>query len=69
MATLYPDVAAELGVVRCKLQMLRLAAPGWRLPAPVMSDLSLVRYLGYAALNRSRPIEHYGLQALHDVPF
>ena len=23
---------------------------GWRLPAPVMSDLGLVRYLGYAAL-------------------
>lgn len=49
-ATLCPDVYAEAGVARCKLQMLRLAAPGWRLPAPVMSDLSLVRYLGYAAL-------------------
>jgi hypothetical protein len=30
--------------------MLRLAAPGFRLPAPVMSDLGLVRYAGYAAL-------------------
>lgn len=49
-ATLYPDVYADAGIVRCKLQMLRLAAPGWRLPAPVMSDLSLARYLGYAAL-------------------
>ncbi len=49
-ATLFPDVYAEAGIVRCKLQMLRLAAPGWRLPAPVMSDLSLARYLGYAAL-------------------
>lgn len=49
-ATLYPEIYAEEGIVRCKLQMLRLAAPGWRLRAPVMSDLSLARYLGYAAL-------------------
>lgn len=49
-ATLCPDIYAEAGIARCKLQMLRLAAPGWRLPAPVMSDLSLIRYLGYAAL-------------------
>ncbi|MBU3077908.1 TIGR03364 family FAD-dependent oxidoreductase [Sphingomonas quercus] len=38
------------GITRCKLHMMRLAAPGWRLPAAVMSDLGLVRYLGYAAL-------------------
>jgi hypothetical protein len=31
----------------CKLHMLRLADPGWRLPAPVMSDLGLHRYRGY----------------------
>jgi glycine/D-amino acid oxidase-like deaminating enzyme len=30
--------------------MLRLADPGFRLPSGVMSDLGLVRYLGYAAL-------------------
>ena len=32
--------------------MLRIAAqpPGWRLPGAVMSDLGLVRYLGYAEL-------------------
>lgn len=52
-ATLFPDLYAEAGVTRCKLQMLRLAAPGWRLPAPVMSDLSMVRYLGYAALSEA----------------
>ena len=34
--------------------MLRLAAPGWRLPAAVMSDLSLVRYLGYADLPQAQ---------------
>ncbi|OYW29053.1 MAG: FAD-dependent oxidoreductase [Caulobacter sp. 12-67-6] len=49
-ASLFPQSFAEAGVTRCKLQMLRLAPPGWRLPSPVMSDLSLVRYLGYAAL-------------------
>ncbi|USQ95193.1 TIGR03364 family FAD-dependent oxidoreductase [Caulobacter sp. RL271] len=50
LVTLFPDRFAEAEVTRCKLQMLRLADPGWRLPAPVMSDLGLVRYLGYAAL-------------------
>lgn len=50
LSTLFPDILAEAGVTRCKLQMLRLAAPGYRLPAAVMSDLGLVRYLGYSAL-------------------
>ncbi|WP_084581855.1 TIGR03364 family FAD-dependent oxidoreductase [Sphingomonas azotifigens] len=49
-STLFPDLYAEAGITRCKLQMLRLAAPAWRLPSPVMGDLSMVRYLGYAAL-------------------
>lgn len=49
-ASLFPQSFARAGITRCKLQMLRLAAPEWRLPSPVMSDLSLVRYLGYAAL-------------------
>lgn len=49
-STLFPDLYAAAGVTRCKLQMLRLAAPGWRLASPVMGDLSMVRYLGYAAL-------------------
>lgn len=49
-ATLFPQSFAAAGVTRCKLQMLRLASPGWRLPSPVMSDLSMTRYLGYAAL-------------------
>lgn len=47
---LYPDVMAAHGVTRCKLQMLRLASPGYRLPSPVMSDLGLARYQGYSAL-------------------
>lgn len=49
-ATLFPEDYAKAGITRCKLQMLRLAPPGWRLAAPVMSDLSMVRYLGYAML-------------------
>ncbi len=48
--SLFPDRIAAHGVTRCKLQMLRLADPGFLLPAGVMSDLGLVRYAGYAAL-------------------
>jgi FAD dependent oxidoreductase TIGR03364 len=48
--SLFPSRIAAHGVTRCKLQMLRLADPGYRLPAAVMSDLGLVRYAGYAAL-------------------
>ena len=49
-ATLFPEHYAAAGITRSKLQMLRLAAPGWRIGSPVMSDLSMVRYLGYAEL-------------------
>jgi FAD dependent oxidoreductase TIGR03364 len=48
LVSLFPERLA--GVTRCKLQMLRLADPGFRLPAAVMSDLGLVRYQGYADL-------------------
>ncbi len=48
--SLFPDRIAAYGVTRCKLQMLRLADPGFRLSAGVMSDLGLARYAGYAAL-------------------
>jgi D-hydroxyproline dehydrogenase subunit beta len=48
--TLFPERIAAAGLVRCKLQMLRLADPGFRLSAAVMSDLGLARYAGYAAL-------------------
>jgi FAD dependent oxidoreductase TIGR03364 len=56
LATLFPEHFARAEVTRCKLQMMRLAAPGWRLPAPVMSDLGLVRYLGYADLPQAGPL-------------
>ena len=50
LVSLFPDRIAAHGVTRCKLQMLRLADPGFRLSAGVMSDLGLTRYAGYAAL-------------------
>ncbi|MFN4185135.1 MAG: TIGR03364 family FAD-dependent oxidoreductase [Hyphomonas sp.] len=47
---LMPSLAEEMAVRPCKLNMMRLAAPDYRLPSPVMSDLGLVRYEGYSAL-------------------
>ena len=56
LVSLYPERIARYEVVRCKLQMLKLACPGFRLPAPVMSDLGLLRYSGYAALPAAGPL-------------
>lgn len=50
LTTLYPERVRQYGVRRCKLQMLRLAAPAFRLRSALVSDLSLLRYGGYAAL-------------------
>ena len=48
---LYPERIRSLGIGRCRLHMLKVRpGNGARLPGAVMSDLSLVRYLGYAAL-------------------
>ena len=48
--SLFPERLAAAGVGRCTLQMLRLESPGFALPGTVMSDLSLVRYGGFAGL-------------------
>jgi hypothetical protein len=48
-AALFPEVGNRVGMKRCKLQMMRIAPQRWRLPGVVMSDLSLVRYGGFAA--------------------
>src|SRR5579872_216642 len=53
---LFADRIAAHAVTRCKLQMLRLADPGFRLGAGVMSDLGLARYAGYAALPECEPL-------------
>jgi FAD dependent oxidoreductase TIGR03364 len=55
-ASLYFDRLAPFGLTRCRLSMLRLAAPGLRLPGGVMSDLGLVRYAGYAALPQAEAL-------------
>ncbi len=54
--TLFPDVIAARGVDKSTLTMLRLADPGVRLPATLMSDLGLVRYLGYSELPAAAPL-------------
>ncbi|HTD75013.1 MAG TPA: TIGR03364 family FAD-dependent oxidoreductase [Steroidobacteraceae bacterium] len=56
MVSLYPERIAKYRVSRCKLQMLRLADPGFRLPGIVMSDLGLIRYPGYSALAEAAPL-------------
>jgi FAD dependent oxidoreductase TIGR03364 len=53
---LFPERLAAYGMTRCRLSMLRLADPGYRLPAGVMSDLGLVRYAGYAALPQAQAL-------------
>lgn len=50
LVTLLPERIAAHGVRRCKLQMLRLADPGFRLASAVVADLSLLHYGGFARL-------------------
>jgi D-hydroxyproline dehydrogenase subunit beta len=54
---LYAERLGTYGLTRCKLQMLRLAAPGFRLPGALMSDLGLGRYSGYADLPPATPLK------------
>jgi len=56
-ATLYPETIAPLSLTRCRLSMLKLASPGFRLPTGLMSDLGLVRYGGYAALPEAQALK------------
>jgi len=57
LKSLFPEIMARRRTTLCKLQMLRLAAPGWRLPAAVMGDLSLGRYHGFADLPEAAPLK------------
>jgi FAD dependent oxidoreductase TIGR03364 len=54
---LYAERLSRFGLTRCKLQMLRLADPGFKLPASLMSDLGLARYAGYSALEAAAPLK------------
>jgi len=56
-ATLFAERIAAYGLRRCRLSMLKLADLGLRLPGALMSDLSLTRYLGYAALPEAKALE------------
>jgi FAD dependent oxidoreductase TIGR03364 len=55
--TLYPERIAAYGLRKCRLSMLKTTDPGFRVPAALMSDLSLTRYRGYAALPEARALE------------
>ncbi len=55
--SLFPERIAAYGLTRCLLQMLRVKpSDGWRLPLPVMSDLTLARYEGFAMLPEAEPL-------------
>ncbi|HZZ86964.1 MAG TPA: TIGR03364 family FAD-dependent oxidoreductase [Caulobacteraceae bacterium] len=56
-ATLFPEAIAGYGLRRCRLSMMKLADPGFRLPGALMSDLGLTRYRGYADLPPARALE------------
>ncbi len=56
--TLFPQTFVRYQTQLCQLQMLRVRPPaGYRLDAGVMSDLSLVRYRGFAELPGARRLE------------
>lgn len=50
LETLFPERLKGARISRCTLQMLRLGNPGFVLPGTLMSDLSMVRYGGFATL-------------------
>jgi FAD dependent oxidoreductase TIGR03364 len=55
---LHAERIAAMGFTRCLLHMLRVAPPtALHLPTPVMSDLGLARYLGYAELPEAGPLK------------
>ena len=56
-ATLYPERIAAYRLRKCRLSMLKLADPGFRLPGALMSDLGLTRYRGYSALPEARALD------------
>ncbi|PZQ96991.1 MAG: TIGR03364 family FAD-dependent oxidoreductase [Cereibacter sphaeroides] len=58
LLTLFPDRIAAMGITRCRLHMMKVmpADPSFRLPGSVMTDLSLVRYLGYSELPEAAPL-------------
>jgi D-hydroxyproline dehydrogenase subunit beta len=66
--TLFAERIAAYRLRKCRLSMLKLADPGFRLPGALMSDLSLTRYRGYAALAQAGALEAK-LRAEHPAAF
>jgi FAD dependent oxidoreductase TIGR03364 len=62
LETLFPEQIKAAGISRCTLQMLRLESPGFVLPGTLMSDLSLVRYGGFAELPEAAILRRHLLQ-------
>lgn len=56
--TLYPEAFAPLGLQRCALQMLRLAAPGPRYGPALLTGLSCLHYPSFVGVD--------GIEALRD---
>jgi FAD dependent oxidoreductase TIGR03364 len=56
LSGLYAPRIFAYNVTRCKLQMLKVASPGFSLPGALMSDLSLLRYAGYSKLPEAAPL-------------
>jgi FAD dependent oxidoreductase TIGR03364 len=56
LSGLYAPRIAAYQVTRCKLQMLKVASPGFSLPGALMSDLSLLRYAGFSELPEAAPL-------------
>jgi FAD dependent oxidoreductase TIGR03364 len=50
LETLYPEVYTNIGMTKCKLQMMRFAspAPGWQLGPTLASGLTIARYENFA---------------------
>jgi FAD dependent oxidoreductase TIGR03364 len=67
--SLFAERLAAYRLTTCTLQMMRLASqpPEWRLPAAVMSDLGLIRYLGYADLPAAGPLRRRLMQEQPDA--
>jgi len=57
LSGLYAERLSRYALTQCKLQMLRLADPGFRLPAAIMSDLGLGRYRGFSELTEAAALK------------
>jgi FAD dependent oxidoreductase TIGR03364 len=65
LSGLFSERLPDFGVSRCKLQMLRLDNPGFVLPGSIMSDLGLIRYLGYSELPEAATLKQRLCQDYH----